>query len=88
MIPPFIAVAFLASLVGTSVATADVVEFTDRAEWVAAIGGFEQMQTISFFGYPSGTPLYDQYADLGVLFPDGNDYGSIYDLRSAVAAAT
>ncbi|MCI0364192.1 MAG: hypothetical protein L0Y44_04835 [Phycisphaerales bacterium] len=55
-------------------ACADFVEFSDRAEWVAAIGGFEQMQTISFYGYPSGTPLYDQYADLGALFPDGNDY--------------
>ncbi|MCI0364865.1 MAG: hypothetical protein L0219_13385, partial [Phycisphaerales bacterium] len=40
----------------------------------SAIGGFDQMQTISFLEYPPGTLLNDQYANLGVTFPDGNDF--------------
>lgn len=55
-------------------ASASVTEFTNRAEWFAAIGGLQQSQTISFLGFPRGTLLNDQYADLGVTFPDGNDY--------------
>ncbi len=68
------AVAVLSSLAAGFAANAEVAEFTNRAEWVSAIGGFEQMQTISFFEYPQGTLLNDQYANLGVAFPDGNDY--------------
>ncbi len=61
-------------------ARADIVEFTNRAEWVSAIGGFDQMQTISFLEYPPGTFLGDQYTNLGVTFPDGNDF--IYHAES------
>ncbi|MCI0677332.1 MAG: hypothetical protein L0Y42_16350, partial [Phycisphaerales bacterium] len=66
--------AWLASLLGAFTANAEVAEFTNRAEWVSAIGGFEQMQTISFLEYPQGSLLNDQYANLGVTFPDGNDF--------------
>ncbi len=66
---------FAAALLGIGFETgADIVEFTNRAEWVSAIGGFDQMQTISFLEYPQGTLLSDQYANLGVTFPDANDY--------------
>ncbi|MCI0364191.1 MAG: hypothetical protein L0Y44_04830 [Phycisphaerales bacterium] len=62
------------AVIASSTGSADVVEFTNRAEWVAAIGGFDQMQTISFLEYPAGTFLNDQYSNLGVFFADGNDY--------------
>ncbi|MCI0677331.1 MAG: hypothetical protein L0Y42_16345 [Phycisphaerales bacterium] len=67
-------VAVFSSLTAVFAANAEVAEFTNRAEWVSAIGGFEQMQTISFFEYPQGTLLNDQYTNLGVTFPDGNDF--------------
>ena len=52
-------------------AHAGVIEFTDRAEWEAAVG---QFSTIDFTGFPKGTTITDQYADLGVFFADGNDF--------------
>ena len=51
-------------------AHAGVTEFTDRAEWEAAVGVFS---TIDFTQFPQGTIITDQYQDLGVLFTDGND---------------
>ena len=51
-------------------ASADVLEFTDKDEWIDAVGKFT---TIDFTGFPEGTFITDQYADLGVLFTDGND---------------
>ena len=51
-------------------AYAGVQEFTDKDEWIAAVGDFT---TIDFTGFPEGTFITDQYADLGVLFTDGND---------------
>ncbi len=51
-------------------AHAGVAEFTDRAEWEAAVGVFT---TIDFTGWPEFTVITDQYQDLGVLFSDGND---------------
>ncbi|MCH8164531.1 MAG: hypothetical protein IH889_02875, partial [Planctomycetes bacterium] len=47
-----------------------VEEFTDKDEWIAAVGRFT---TIGFTGFPDGTFITDQYADLGILFTDGND---------------
>ncbi len=47
-----------------------VEEFTSKDEWIAAVGRFT---TIDFTGFPAGTFITDQYADLGVLFTDGND---------------
>lgn len=47
-----------------------VVEFEDKAQWLDAVGPF---QTADFTGFPSGTPITDQYADLGALFTDGQD---------------
>ncbi|MCH8152483.1 MAG: hypothetical protein IH830_08940 [Planctomycetes bacterium] len=47
-----------------------VEEFTDKDEWMAAVGDFT---TIGFTGFPDGTFITDQYADLGVLFVGGNE---------------
>ncbi|MCH8150742.1 MAG: hypothetical protein IH830_00030 [Planctomycetes bacterium] len=47
-----------------------VEEFTDKAEWISAVGRFT---TIGFTGFPDGTFITDQYADLGVLFVGGNE---------------
>ena len=47
-----------------------VEEFTDKDEWIAAVGRFT---TIDFTGFPDGTFITDQYADLGVLFVGGNE---------------
>ncbi len=46
------------------------IEFTDKQEWEAAVGAFT---TIDFTGFPDGTFITDQYADLGVLFVGGNE---------------
>ncbi|MCH8150792.1 MAG: hypothetical protein IH830_00280 [Planctomycetes bacterium] len=48
-----------------------VEEFTDKDEWIAAVGRFT---TIDFTGFPDGTPITDQYADLGVLFVGGTEH--------------
>lgn len=45
--------------------------FTDAGEWQEAVGEFS---TIDFTEYPAGTVITDQYADLGVQFPEGNDF--------------
>ena len=47
-----------------------VAEFEDKGEWIAAVGPFT---TIDFTGFPDGTFITDQYADLGVIFTDGDD---------------
>ncbi len=47
-----------------------VEEFTDKDSWISAVGDFT---TIGFTGFPNGTFITDQYADLGILFTDGND---------------
>ncbi|MCH8165665.1 MAG: PEP-CTERM sorting domain-containing protein [Planctomycetes bacterium] len=47
-----------------------VEEFTDKDSWIAAVGRFT---TIDFTGFPDGTFITDQYADLGVLFVGGNE---------------
>ena len=55
---------------GDRVAVGGVIEYVDRAKWEAAVGDFT---TIDFTGFPGGTFITDQYADLGILFTDGND---------------
>jgi hypothetical protein len=47
-----------------------VTVFGDRAEWEAAVG---PITTLDFTGFPNGTFITDQYADLGAIFTDGND---------------
>ena len=47
-----------------------VEEFTEKDSWIAAVGRFT---TIGFTGFPDGTFITDQYANLGVLFTDGFD---------------
>ena len=51
--------------------SADVQEFTDKDEWIDAVGAFT---TIDFTGFPAGTWITDQYADFGILFTDGDDW--------------
>jgi hypothetical protein len=49
-------------------ASAEVLEFEDKAAWEAAVGDYT---TIDFTGYPYGTLIRDQYLDVGVRFmPD------------------
>lgn len=47
-----------------------VVEFDDKAAWIAAVGTF---RTVDFTKFPVNTFVTDQYADFGVLFTDGDD---------------
>jgi len=60
--------AFLIASV-TNVSAANVQEFLDFDEWQNAAGDFT---FIGFTEYPQGTILTDQYADLGVTFPEAN----------------
>ena len=46
---------------------AEVIEFRDKDEWIAAVGDYT---TIDFTGYTHGERITDQYRDLGVLFTD------------------
>ena len=55
---------------GGRAALGGFIEFTDKDEWIAAVGDFT---TIDFTGFAQGTFITDQYADLGILFTDGND---------------
>jgi hypothetical protein len=57
-------------------ARADVIEFTDRDEWIAAAGRFT---TIDFTGFPEGTDITDQYSDLGVTFTGGLEHIALND---------
>jgi hypothetical protein len=62
----------VASLVAVaSGARAEVVEFTDAGQWAEAAGPFN---TIGFAEFPDGTLITDQYAQLGALFTDANDF--------------
>jgi hypothetical protein len=49
---------------------AGVLEFTDKDDWIAAVGPFT---TIDFTGFPNGTFITDQYSEVGAVFTDGND---------------
>jgi len=64
----------LACIVALSAASgesrAEIIEFTDKAEWEAAAGAFT---TIDFTGFDSGTIITTQYIDLGIVFADGDD---------------
>jgi hypothetical protein len=51
-------------------AQASVVEFTSFTDWEQAAGLYT---SIGFDEVPPNTFLSDQYADLGINFPDGND---------------
>lgn len=51
-------------------ANGDVMLFSDRDQWQAAVGS---SATVDFTGFPSGMIITDQYADLGVTFTDGDD---------------
>ncbi|MHC4413644.1 MAG: hypothetical protein ACYS0G_00015 [Planctomycetota bacterium] len=65
-----IQVIVLATCLTVSPVHGGVVEFIDKDEWIAAVGPFT---TIDFTGFDPVMIITDQYADLGVLFTDGND---------------
>jgi hypothetical protein len=64
----------LASIIALTAASArcpaEIIEFTDKAEWEAAAGPFT---TIDFTGFDSMTIITTQYLDLGVEFAGGDD---------------
>ncbi len=62
--------ALLGALLISASAHGGVQEFTDKDEWIDAVGEFT---TIDFTGFPEFTIITDQYQDLGVTFTDGND---------------
>ena len=47
-----------------------VLEFENKDDWLASIG---PLVTVDFVGFADGTLITDQYADLGVVFTDGDD---------------
>ena len=53
-----------------SAAAAEVTQYEDKSAWEADVGDYT---TIDFTGFDWGTIITDQYADLGVLFTDGDD---------------
>ena len=55
----------------TASAPGGVVVFDNIEDWASPVGSFT---TIDFTGFPDGTPITDQYADLGVLFTFGADF--------------
>ena len=63
--------AFIISHAAATTGSAGVIEFADKSEWEAAVGGFT---TIGFNEYPNFTFITDQYADLGIHFTDGDDF--------------
>ena len=60
----------IAILVATHNAVGGVWEFTSFASWQTAVGDFH---TIDFTDFPKFTFITDQYADVGVIFADGDD---------------
>ena len=53
-----------------SSASGEITRFANRAEWEAAVGPFT---TVDFTGFPHGTVVTEQYANLGAHFTDAND---------------
>jgi hypothetical protein len=69
----FSRLAWLPVVVGAhtvALAQGGVIEFTDKDEWLAAVGAFT---TLAFTEFPDETLITDQYQELGILFTDGND---------------
>jgi len=60
----------IALTAGSARCPADIIEFTDKAQWEAAAG---QFTTIDFTGFDSGTIITSQYIDPGVVFTGGDD---------------
>ena len=65
-----LAASFPSSARSSSPSGGVTVFFQDRDGWMAAGGEFT---TVDFTGLDKFTVLSDQYEDLGLLFPDGND---------------
>lgn len=68
---------FVAALVSVPrLALGGLIEFEDKAAWLAAVGSF---QTVDFTEFPVNTFVTNHYANLGVLFTDGDDIISCCD---------
>ena len=67
--PRHAAAGILASL-AIGWAHGDVLEIVDKDDWIVAVG---PSTTVDFSSYPEFTVITDQYADLGVVFADGDD---------------
>jgi hypothetical protein len=66
-----IAATGLATLAFSALAFADVEIYEDFSEWGLAAGDYA---TLDFTGFEQNEVLFDQYSDLGVLFPTPNAY--------------
>jgi len=68
--------AFAAALAFVPASLADLTEFgnEERDAWFDAAGGEANVTTIGFTGYSDGTPLNDQYQEIGVTFTDPNAF--------------
>ena len=61
---------FVVLVVLCGVTEGGVIEFNDKDRWIAAVGTFT---TIGFDGFEPSTIITDQFANLGILFTDGDD---------------
>ena len=61
---------FLTCCIASGVAQADVVKYTNKAEWQSLVGTYS---TITFTEFVFPAIITDQYSFLGVTFTDGND---------------
>jgi hypothetical protein len=52
------------------VAEGTVIELDDRDQWIAVVGAYT---TVDFTGLPHATFITTQYADVGIIFTDGDD---------------
>lgn len=57
-------------------AGATVTVYTDKAQWISAMGSHTK---IDFTGYTANTNITTQYAALGVLFPEGDERFQMYN---------
>jgi hypothetical protein len=46
--------------------------FDDKDDWIATVS--DNFVTADFTGFPDGTPITDQYEDIGVAFTDGANF--------------
>jgi len=77
---PLMILSALAWFPSHALARPSVTEYTNKANWQAAVNS--NFTTVDLTGFPQGTFVTSQYSDLGVTFTDGND--SIYHTASFI----
>jgi len=72
----FCALAMAAALLPAGACHGELQEFftDDRADWFDQTSAMGPITTLDFTGFPQFTVITDQYADLGVVFPEGNEF--------------